>query len=117
MALIAWNSKRNLSYLSFVAYGLLTSICLISLLSLFLYLFSPTYPILLTALVSLGYFVFVILITTVDLYRIRSIAARGEASSNLALVCAFSLYTDFVYIFIRLLYFLVRIAAIFGRRN
>lgn len=117
MALIAWTSKKNLSNLALVGFGLLFGIVMISLVSLLIGFISDTTAAYLTAVVSLMYFAFVIIITIVDLSNIRSIAARGEASDNIALVCAFSLYTDFVYIFIRVLYFLIRIAAIFGRRK
>lgn len=118
MSLIAFTSKKNLSFLGVIGFGLLSGIMLIALVSLVLSLFGVTGEVLLLdALVSLGFFVFVILITLVDLYNIRSIAARGAASDNIAMVCAFSLYTDFVYIFIRILLFIIRLALVFGNRN
>lgn len=118
MALIAWTSKKNLSNLAVIGYGFLSGACMIALFTLILSLFGVQTA-LLDGLVSAGFFIFVILVTIVDLYNIRRIAARGETSTNLAMVCAFSLYTDFVYVFIRILYYLIRIAAILGlsRRN
>lgn len=114
MALIAWTSKKNLSYLAIVGTGLLSGIFLIAMLSLILSFFLPRETVILDAIVSGGIFIFIILVTISDLYNIRSIAARGETSENLAMVCAFSLYVDFIYIFIRILYVLIRLAAILG---
>lgn len=117
MALIAWTTKKNLSGLSIAAYGLLTGVGFVALLYIIVTLISGQEAALLSALVSGGFFIFVILITMVDLYNIRKIAARGEATNNLAMVCAFSLYTDFVYIFIKILGYIIRIAAVLGIRK
>lgn len=114
MSLIAWTTKKNLSGLAIAGYGLLSGIGFVFLIYLIVTLISGQEAAILSSIISGGFFIFVILITMVDLYNIRRIAARGETSSNLAMVCAFSLYTDFVYIFIRILGFVIRIAALFG---
>lgn len=44
-----------------------------------------------------------LLITIFDFYRMNKIAASGMGNNNLALYCAFNLYVDFIYIFIRIL--------------
>ncbi len=55
-----------------------------------------------------------IIVVGIDTYNIKKIAERGGFDNpNLALYCAFSLYTDFIWIFIRILYYLM----IFSRRN
>ena len=40
--------------------------------------------------------------------KVKEIAASGGAGSNVALLCALSLYVDFIYIFIRLLALVAR---------
>ncbi|MDD3841246.1 MAG: hypothetical protein PHI75_00800, partial [Bacilli bacterium] len=54
-------------------------------------------------------FVAMLLITMYDVWRIQQIANRGGESNNLALYCAFSLYVDFMYILMRLIFILIRI--------
>lgn len=47
-----------------------------------------------------------LLITAIDMNNIKKIAMTTEGSStNVALFCAFNLYVDFIYIFIRVLYY------------
>ena len=117
MALIAWNTKKNLSNLAVVGYGLLSGALIILFASFIFGLIFGINTGLSSALFSGVFFIFVILITIVDLYNIRSIAARGAGSNNLAMVCAFSLYTDFVYIFVRLLWFVLNIAVRLNSRR
>lgn len=118
MALISWTTKKDLSGLAVLGIGFAFGSIMIMLISLIMGLCGLTMAeIMLDALASLGFFIFVLLISFYDFYNIRRIAARGGTSNNLAMVCAFSLYTDFVYIFIRVLIFIARIAAMFGRNN
>lgn len=55
----------------------------------------------------------ILLITAVDMNNIKRIAASRKVERNLAMYCAFNLYIDFIYIFVRILYFL----AIFKNNN
>lgn len=50
-----------------------------------------------------------LLMTIVDTYRIRKISEAGSEANNLVVYCAFSLYLDFIYIFIYVLKFLILI--------
>lgn len=111
MALIAWGSKRNLSILAVVASGLITG-------ALFIWLFYWIYSLLslssfadvaMEMIVSYAIFIAIILITIVDLNNVKRIAMNGGAAKNVALLCAFNLYVDFIYIFIRILRIIVRI--------
>ena len=105
MALIAWNSKKDFSRLSVFATGLLLGLFVISLVDLIISLiigFDPLYWI-----VSIGFFIVILLLTVADLKRIQVIANNGGATKNIALLCALNLYVDFVYIFIRLLRLIV----------
>ena len=51
--------------------------------------------------------VFILIIVAVDGYNIKKISQQGAVSNNLALYMAFSMYTDFISIFIRILYLLL----------
>ena len=54
-----------------------------------------------------------LLLVIVDMNQIGKICANGEMSRNLTLYCALTLYTDFVYIFIKIAYYL---AMAYGRK-
>lgn len=54
-----------------------------------------------------------LLLVIVDMNQIGKICASGEMSRNLTLYCALTLYTDFVYIFIKIAYYL---AMAYGRK-
>jgi FtsH-binding integral membrane protein len=51
-------------------------------------------------------FAFILLITAVDVYRIKQTSELGMMSENLAIFFAFQIYYDFIYIFIRILAFI-----------
>lgn len=101
MALIAWGTKKNLSTLAVIAFGLIIGALIISLVNLILTLVgvgSSMYW-----LVSFLFFAAIMLLTIVDLNHVKQIAMSGYGTKNLALLCALNLYVDFIYIFIRLL--------------
>ena len=102
MALIAWTSKRNMSTLAVIGSGLLIGGFILALVNLLLSFFwsgfSYIYP-----LISVIFFVAIILLTVFDLKRVQQIAQSGMGTKNLALLCALNLYVDFIYIFIRIL--------------
>ena len=54
-----------------------------------------------------------LLLVIVDMNQIGKICEQGEMSRNLTLYCALTLYTDFVYIFIKIAYYL---AIAYGRK-
>lgn len=113
LALIGLTSKKDLSFLGLVALGIFFGAILVSLFnviwSLFLPGFQPLYWV-----VSFAIFGAMMLITIFDVWRVKKIAQRGEQTTNVALFCAFNLYVDFIYIFIRILGF---VASIYGRRR
>ena len=101
MALIAWTSKKDMSKLAVIGFGLLIGALLLSLFNFILYLivgFEPLYW-----LVSFLFFIAIILITIFDLKNVQQIAMNGGAERNVAFLCALNLYVDFIYIFIRIL--------------
>ena len=101
MALIAWTSKKNMSTLAVVGFGLLIGALVLSLFNFILYLFVGFEP--LYWLVSFLFFIAIILITIFDLNNVKQIAMNGGAERNVAFMCALNLYVDFIYIFIRIL--------------
>ena len=113
MALIAWTSKRNMSTLAVIGSGLLIGGLILALVNLLLSFFwsgfSYIYP-----LISVIFFIAIILLTIVDLRRVKEIAQSGMATKNLAMLCALNLYVDFIYIFIRILRI---VAIIFANRR
>lgn len=103
MALIAWQSKKDLSTLGVIGSGLLIGALFIALFNTIFYFFVPTlYAINYIAIEGI-FFIAVILITIFDLNRVKQVAMNNYATKNLALLCALNLYVDFIYIFIRLL--------------
>ena len=93
----------------FLGAGLLAIIGVIFALTGFLGAYMHLYWI-----ISLLTFAAIMFVTIWDMWRIKQIAQTGEMSDNLVLYCAFTLYVDFIYLFLRVL----RIVSYFiGRRN
>ena len=111
MALIAWTSKKNLSNLAVIGMGLIFGALILSLVNLIFYFVAPATYTILYAAVSVIFFIAIILLTIVDLKRVKDIATSGLGTKNMAMLCALNLYVDFIYIFIRLLRIVVIIFA------
>lgn len=107
MTLIAWFSKKSVSMFAVIGSGLLLGSLLIFSILMLLRLFNVEVT---GAMWVISYVMLfaVILITIVDLRRVKDIADNGGAGSNVALLCALTLYVDFIYIFIRLLALVAR---------
>ena len=103
MALIAWTSKRSLSSLAVIGMGLIFGAIILSLVNLIFYFVAPATYTMIYAFVSIIFFIAIILLTIVDLKRVKDIASSGMATKNMAMLCALNLYVDFIYIFIRIL--------------
>ena len=114
MSLIAFISKGSLAPLWIVIIGLAIGVGVLSLFNWIVMLMTGSVFNALYWIVTFGIFALVIFITIFDLWRIKKIAENGAMSNNLALYCAFVMYTDFINVFIRILYFLL---IIFGRRR
>ena len=115
MFLISYFSKGSLNFLGVLGLGLLIGAGLIALVGWILLLTGALGNYMyLYWIVSLLTFAAIMFITIWDMWRIKQIAATGEMSHNLVLYCAFILYVDFVYLFLRVL----RIVMYFvGRKN
>ena len=104
MALIALLSKERLHWLGIIGLGLVLGGGLISLFLWILMLVLPSGTITsIFWIVSLAVFAGMMCITTWDISRIKSIALEGEMTNNISLYCAYILYNDFIYIFMRVL--------------
>lgn len=60
------------------------------------------------------FFLMIMVSTALDMYNIRKISESGSDQTNLALYCALNLYSDFIMIFIRVVYFLILVS---GKRD
>jgi len=107
--LIGWFSKRDLSALALVGCGLIFGAMLMALFNLIWMFVSPATFNVMNWIISFVLLIAIMLITIVDFARIKQIEQSGEGSKNLALFCAFNLYVDFIYIFLRVLIFIARI--------
>lgn len=115
MYLISWVSKGNLSFLGVIGIGLLLGAALLSLIGWILMLTGALGAYMhLYWIVSLLCFAAIMFITIWDMWRIKKIAETGEMNDNLVLYCAFTLYVDFVYLFLQVLRI---VSYFFARRN
>lgn len=114
MGFIAFLSKGNLSPLLVGAIGLLGGAGILALVNFIVILINPALGTTLYWIITFAMFAFFMLVTVFDLWNLKKIAERGEMSNNITLYCAFSLYVDFINIFLRILWFLL---LIFGRRR
>ena len=108
MTLIAVLSKGNMSPLLMLGMGLFIGAGILALVN-WIVGSSTIYWI-----VSFALFAAMMFITIFDIWNIKKICEKGAMSNNLALYCAFTLYVDFIYILIRVIYFLI---IIFGSRR
>lgn len=102
MFCIGWFTKRDLSILGMIGYGMMIGILFIFLFNLIWSLFFPGFEAIYWV-ISYGMFFAMLLITIFDINRVKRLNDQGEQSNNTALLCAFALYVDFIYIFIRIL--------------
>lgn len=108
MFLVGYFSKKNLNWLALVALGLGISVLLTSLFWGVFYLISPKTGLLIDYLISLAIIAIAMIFVAIDSYNIKQIAKRGEANNNLALYCAFNMYCDFLMLFMRILWILLK---------
>ena len=111
MSAIAFISKGNMSPILIVIIGLAIGAGFLSLFNFLFALATGTVIESLYWIVEFAIFALILFITIFDLWRIKKIAENGGMDNNLALYCAFVMYTDFINVFIRILYFLLIIFA------
>lgn len=113
MTLIGLLAKRSINALSMVMMGLLTGAGILALTNLIWFWVSPGTWYVNYLILQVIIFAVVMIITIIDVFNVKQIAARGGANNNVALYCAFSLYIDFILIFLRVLYYVI----LFSNRN
>ena len=114
MGLIAFLSKGSLQPLLIVIIGLTIGIALMVLVNWLFALITGTIMNGLYIGISIAILALLMFVTIYDMWRIKKIAESGAFSHNLSLYCAFIMYTDFINVFIRILYFLL---IIFGKKK
>ena len=118
MALLGYVSKGRMAGIGVILLGLIVGaglLCLLNWILILTHAISSDASIALSWVVSLMVFAFLMLITMYDVYRIKKIAENGATqNNNLVNYCAYILYSDFIAILIRVIYFL---AIIYGKRK
>ena len=117
MAFLGYISKGRLAGIGFILLGLLIGAGVLSLVNWLMIIIGGIKQenIMLSWIVSLIVFAFLMLVTLYDVYRIKKIAENGsKQDNNLTYYCAFILYSDFIALLIRVVYFL---ALIMGKRK
>ena len=104
MGLFAFLTKKNLNILLPLILTLLVGSLVISLVNFFI---GSTFIYWMTDFIIFGV---ILLVTAVDLYRIKKMVTSGamNGSNNLALYAAYMLYVDFINIFIRVLFYVLQ---------
>lgn len=105
MGLIGYYSKANLNIVGMIASALLFMLILGSVFWVGLYLISPAAFYIYDVVVSIAVMVFLLIMIAVDTYNIKRILERS-GGKNIMLYCAFTMYSDFIMVFIRILYIL-----------
>ena len=116
MALLGYLSKGKVAGLGIVMLGLLIGAGLLALFNFLMVLIGGVSEanVTISYIVSLAIFAFLMLMTIWDVARINQIAERGmNTGNNLIYYCAYILYSDFIAILVRVVYYL----AIFTRKR
>ena len=117
MALLGHLSKGRLAGIGVIMLGLIIGAGILSIVNFLMILIGGISQenIMISWIVSLAIFAFLMFMTMWDVARINQIASKGDTgSNNLVHYCAYILYSDFIAILIRVIYFL---ALITGKRK
>lgn len=109
MALLGFLSKGRLAGLGTIMLGLIIGAGLLALMNFLMILVGGISEanITISWIVSFMIFAFLMFLTMWDVARINKIAERGmESGNNLVYYCAYILYSDFISILIRVIYYL-----------
>lgn len=100
---IGYFSKRNLNIAAYIGMSILFALMMFGLLSLLILVLFPTTA-MVYSLIYCGVFEVVMLICiAADCYNIKHIIAKAEqGNNNIVLWCAYTMYSDFIYLFVRL---------------
>lgn len=113
VGLWGYYSKKDLNRMWMVL-GIAGILILIgTLVSMLTFFFAPEASVLLSLVCMAAILLISLIVAAIDAYNIKKILSQGEGNDNLVLYCAFTMYSDFIMIFIRVLYLLI----IFTSRN
>ena len=101
--LIGYFSKADLTPLGLIALGLLFSIVFVPLPFLIIYIINPVMGALYNLIAAIVCSVVVVLMVTFDANRMAREIQGGVFTSNMALYYAYTFYSDFIMIFVRVL--------------
>lgn len=112
MALIGLLAKSKLNALPIIAGGLFLGAMMISIVLLIMMLVPGLrqYYVWWYWILMFAIFAAVMFTTIWDIRNIKTLAQKGELTKNLSMYLAFNLYVDFIYILLRVLYFVIIIA-------
>ena len=116
MALLGHLSKGRVAGLGVIMLGLIIGAGLLSIVNFLMILIGGIKPenVMISWIVSLVIFAFLMFMTMWDVARINQIAARGSVgNNNLVHYCTYILYSDFIALLVRVVYYL----AILTRRR
>ena len=103
MSLIGLLSKGKMNGLAITAIGLVGGAGILSLVAWIEYLIFPEVAMWLFFVINLVLFAAMMLMTIWDIAHIKNICQRGLDTPNISLYCAFTLYNDFIYLYLRIL--------------
>lgn len=114
MGLIGYFSKSNMNGFAFVGLTLVIMLLIYSLFFFIQYLFLlgtnqwEAYQQAFIYNIVAGIIILVVtmIVTVIDVNNMRKMANQGITNNNMALLCAYNLYSDFIMILIRILYLL-----------
>ena len=116
MALLGHLSKGRLAGIGAIMLGLIIGAGLLSLVNFLMILIGGIKPenVMISWIVSLAVFAFLMFMTMWDVARINMIAAKGDTgNNNLVHYCDYILYSDFIALLVRVIYYV----AMFSRRR
>ena len=116
MALLGHLSKGRLAGIGAIMLGLIIGAGLLSLVNFLMILIGGIKPenVMISWIVSLAVFAFLMFMTMWDVARINVIASKGDTgNNNLVHYCAYILYSDFIALLVRVIYYV----ALFSRRR
>ena len=116
MALLGHLSKGRLAGIGVIMLGLIIGAAVLSVVNWVMILIGGIKPenVMISWIVSLAIFAFLMFMTMWDVARINQIASKGDTgNNNLVHYCAYILYSDFIALLIRVVYYL----ALFTRRR
>ena len=116
MALLGHLSKGKVAGIGIIMLGLILGAGILSLVNFVMIMIGGIKPenVMISWIVSLAVFAFLMFMTMWDVARINQIANKGmNSGNNLVYYCAYILYSDFIALLVRVVYYV----ALFSRRR